>query len=137
MAAGSEPTVGVASATNVDQGLAQSLPSALLELTCTGTGTCAGKLTLTVKGSTTDKGKASKTKTTTTTIGTASFSIPPGKTATVELTLNRTSRALLGIDHGRMSASLTILKSSPAPSQTHAENVHLVQQKMTKRKGGK
>ncbi len=97
---------------------------AAVKLACTGTATCAGKLTLTGKN-TTKKGKKAKTET----IGTATFSIPTGKTATIELDLNAAGRALLGADHGRLSASLTILKSSPAPSQTHAENVRLVQKK--------
>jgi alpha-tubulin suppressor-like RCC1 family protein len=100
---------------------------AAVKLTCTATATCAGKLTLTVKG-TAKKGKKPKTET----IGAAGFSIPAGKTATVKLKLNATGRALLGDDHGRLSASLTILKSAPAPSQTHTESVHLAQQKATK-----
>lgn len=99
---------------------------AAVRLRCTGTGTCRGKLILTGKR-TTRKGKEKHTKMTT--IGTASFSIPAGKTATIELELNTTGRALLSADHGHLSASLTILKSSPSPSQTHIENVQLVQQK--------
>ena len=38
-------------------------------------------------------------------------------------------RALLSAGHGRPGAGLTILKSSPAPSQTHNETVRLVQQR--------
>ena len=57
---------------------------ATVKLACKGTSTCRGKLTLTVK--TRDKGKQRRSKTTT--IGTATFSIPPGKTATLELKLN-------------------------------------------------
>ncbi len=97
---------------------------ATIKLTCTGTGTCRGKLTLTVK--TRNGGRKRRSKTT---IGTASFSITAGKTATVKLTLNGTGRALLSADHGRLSASLTVLKSSPAPSQAHTETLHLVQRK--------
>jgi hypothetical protein len=94
---------------------------ATVKLTCTGTGTCRGKLTLTGK-STAKKGK-------TTTIGTASFSILAGKTAAIRLTLNAGWRALLSADHGRLNATLTVLKSSPSPSQTHSEGVRLVRQK--------
>ena len=97
---------------------------AAVKLACTGTGTCAGKVTLTGK-STPKKGKKAKTQT----IGTATFSIPVGKTATVEIKLDAAGRALLSSDHGRLGASLTILKTSPAPSQTHTESVQLVQQK--------
>jgi hypothetical protein len=100
----------------------QSSGEAAVKLTCTGTGTCSGKLTLTAK-SMTKKGKKTKT------IGTATFSISAEKTATIKFTLNASGRALLGADHGRLSASLTVLKSSPVPSQAHTENVHLVREK--------
>lgn len=65
-------------------------------------------------------------------VGSASFSIPAGKTTTVELTLNATGRALLGAGHGRLSATLTILQLASGagqPMQTHTEDVRLVQQK--------
>jgi hypothetical protein len=51
------------------------------------------------------------------------------KTATIKLTLNTAGKALLSADHGRLGATLSILKSSPTPSQTHTESVHLMQQK--------
>jgi hypothetical protein len=104
----------------------QNSGEAQAKLTCAGTGTCAGKLTLTMKGSA-RKGKETKRKAQT--IGTASFSIPAGKTATVTLTLNAAGRALLSADHGRLSATLTLLKSAPGggqPIQTHGESVRLV-----------
>jgi len=102
----------------------QGLGAAGVKLTCTGTGMCGGKLTLTAKG-TAKKGKKAKTEV----IGTASFSIPAGKTVTIKLTLNTAGKALLGADHGRLGATLSIVKSSPAPWQTHTDSVHLVQQK--------
>ena len=104
---------------------------ALIKLTCTGTATCSGRLTLTVKR-TTGKGKKRHTKTQT--IGTATFSIPAGKSETVKLTLNGTGRALLSAAHGHLSSTLAILKSSPSPSKTQTENVHLAQQKAKKSK---
>jgi hypothetical protein len=111
----------------------QSSGKTALKLTCTGTVTCAGKLTLTAK----TRGKGTKTKgkkIKTETVGTAGFSIPAGKTTTVELALNETGRALLSAAHGHLSATLTILKSSPAPAATQIESVHLSQQKAKKRK---
>jgi hypothetical protein len=102
---------------------------AAVKLTCSDVATCAGKLTLTARGTTR---KDRKTKAKATAIGTARFSIPAGKTTTVELALNAAGRALLGADHGRLSASLTVLRSSPAPSQTHTESVQLVQEKVVK-----
>ena len=102
---------------------------ALIKLTCTGTATCSGRLTLTVKR-TTGKGKKRHTKTQT--IGTATCSIPAGRSETVKLTLNGTGRALLGVAHGRLSATLTIFKASPSPSNTQTQGVRLAQQKATK-----
>jgi len=102
---------------------------ALIKLTCTGTATCSGRLTLTVTRTT---GKRKKRHTKTQTIGTATFSIPAGKSETVKLTLNGTGRALLGVAHGRLSATLTIFKASPSPSNTQTQGVRLAQQKATK-----
>jgi hypothetical protein len=100
---------------------------AAVKLRCTGPLTCHGKLTLTIprnegKKGTRRRGESKQTET----IGTASFTIPAGRTVTVELKLGTTGRALLGVDHGRLAATLTILKSVPLPSQTHNENVQLM-----------
>jgi len=101
----------------------QSNGEAQARLACTGTGTCTGKLLLTVKGRG-QKGKKSRTHT----IATGSFSVPAGKAATIELKPSAAGRALLRATHGRLIARLTVLKSSPVPSQTHTESVRLVQQ---------
>ncbi len=92
---------------------------AALKLTGTGSGKCAGRLTLTVKRRT--HSKRSKT----TTIATASFSISPGKTRIVEIKLNGAGRALLRAGHGRLNASLAILRLSPAPVKAQTASVHL------------
>jgi hypothetical protein len=99
----------------------QNSGRAQVKLACTGTATCSGKLALTGK-STPKKGKKAKAQT----IGTATFSIPAGKTATIELKLNAAGKALLNADHGRLGATLSVLKSSPIPSQTHTATVQLV-----------
>lgn len=99
---------------------------ARLELRCTGPSTCHGKVTLTVRSQSKRGGKRRSVHPKAATIGTATFSIPPGKTTAVELGLNPAGRALLRADHGRLNAALTILKSSPAPAQTHTENVRLL-----------
>jgi hypothetical protein len=104
---------------------------AAIKLTCTGTGACAGKLTLTV---TVTMKKGKKKHTATETLATASFSIRAGATVTVKLSLSAAGRALLGAAHGRLAASLTILKSSPSPSAKQTRSVHLVQQKAAKSK---
>jgi subtilisin family serine protease len=101
---------------------------ARIKLTCTGTGagraTCSGRLTLTAK-SAPREGKRGKMET----IGAATFSIPSGKTTIVEAKLNAGGKVLLSADHGRLNSSLTVLKSSPAPSQGYTENVQLVRMK--------
>jgi hypothetical protein len=103
---------------------AQSGGVAAIKLIWTGTatGTCGGKLTLTVK----TKGKSKRSKSTL--IGTGAFSIPPGKTQIVRLKLNGAGRALLGAGHGRLSASLAILELFPDPSPERTETVHLAQE---------
>jgi hypothetical protein len=110
----------------------QSNGAAQVTLTCAGTATCSGELTLTAK----TKGKGKK-KAKTEMIGTAGFSVLWGKTATVKLTLNSAGKALLKSAHGHLSATLTILESSPSPTQANTDSVHLTQQKATKGKKGK
>jgi hypothetical protein len=99
---------------------------ALLKLRCSGPAACSGKLTLTIK----TRGKGKRRRLKETTIGTGNFSIAAGKEAGVELKLDAAARALLHADHGRLKASLAIRRSSPAPSQTHTETVHLLAQKV-------
>ena len=111
----------------------QSNGKAAVTLTCTGTATCGGTMTLTAKGVKKIAKRALK-RAKTTTIGTATFSIPAGKSATVAVKLNSAGRALLRADHGRLRATLTITKSSPSPASTQLETVHLVQQKSGKAK---
>jgi hypothetical protein len=117
--------------------IARGRGKATVKLTCTGTATCRGRLTLTVKNKG-KRGKGGKRRSKTTTIGTATFSIPLGKTTTVELQLNGTGRALFGAaqrTYGRLSATLTILKSSPAPSQTNTDSVQLIQRALRRHQG--
>jgi hypothetical protein len=99
----------------------------LVKLTCLGSASCQGRLTLSV--TITSKVKGTKKPVRTVSIGTASFSVAGDEAKAVKVKLNIAGRALLSIDHGRLSASLTILESSPSPSQTHTENVQLVRQK--------
>jgi hypothetical protein len=99
---------------------------ATIKLTCTGTATCSGKLTLTVSR-TNGKGKHKHTEPDT--IGTTTFSMPAGNSTAIALKLSAAGDALLSADHGRLDADLTVLKSSPAPSQIRTETVRLVQQK--------
>ncbi len=98
-----------------------------VKLACIGTSACGGRLTLEGK-SARKKRRRAKTEA----IGASAFSIPAGKNVIVEFELNAAGRALLGADHGHASATLTVLKSSPAPSQTLVDKVQLAQQPVAK-----
>jgi hypothetical protein len=109
---------------------------ATVKLRCAGTVKCSGKLSLIVRtpGMFEKRGRSGKggeRRFKTTEIGTASFSISPGKTTVVEIKLDTAGHALLSADHGRLSATLTIMKSEPVghPIQMQTEKIQLVQQK--------
>ncbi len=109
--------------------IVQSGAKATVKLTCTGRGTCAGKLTLTVtsKGKQGKKGKAER-------IGAAAFCMPGGKGEVVTITLTTAGRTLLKAGHGKLSGSLTMVKSSAVPASTQHKIVELVQKQATKAK---
>ncbi len=100
--------------------------TALVKLHCLGVSGCLGKLTLTAKHRVKANGKL---KTSTLTIATVSFSVEADTTATVKLKLDAAGRALLGTDHGRVSARLTLLEREPAPENSQAKSVQLIEQK--------
>lgn len=103
-----------------------------VKLTCTGNTTCVGKLTLTAK-ITTKKGRKKHARVET--IGTASFSIAPGATATVSVKLNGSGRTELSAAHGHLSATLAVVKTSPGPSSTASKTIRLTLQKAKKGRG--
>jgi hypothetical protein len=110
---------------------------AAVELRCAGPETCRGRLTLTVrtKNAARTSGEqhgARRGDPGTTTIAMAPFAISAGKTTAVEVGLNAAGRALLDANHGRLSATLTIFKSDPAPSQRQTETIHLTDQRAAK-----
>jgi len=104
----------------------QSHGRAVLRLAGNGPGTCRGSLTLKVRS------KISKKRFKMRSIGTATFTIPAGKTAVIRVKLNGAGRALLKAGHGRLNASLLILKLTPLPAQAQTPSVRLTQQKSRK-----
>jgi hypothetical protein len=64
----------------------------------------------------------------------ATFSIAANTTASIDLALNETARALLSAAHGHLGATLTILETSLLPSQTQTQSVHLEQRHATNAK---
>ncbi len=103
--------------------------AALVKLECVGSSSCSGKLVLAAKIASKGKGKKKAARMTTTTIGTAGFSIPSDETKTVNVELDAAGRALLGVDHGHLGASLAILESAPNPANTQTNNVRLMRAK--------
>jgi hypothetical protein len=101
----------------------------LVKLNCLGIALCHGKLTLGAKH--TVKGKDAKDKKArSVSIGTADFAISGDEATTVKMNLNAAGRALLGVDHGRLGATLAILELGPGPeSNSQTKTVQLVQQK--------
>ncbi len=135
------PTLGVLGATVVAPGpsevtltdtsiMTQSNGNAAVKLTCAGAGTCSGRLALTItnpgSGGTGHAATTKNSRDKTITIGTAAFSIPAGKSATVRLALDSAGRKLLKADHGTLKASLVIIESSVGHTSTRHEGVRLV-----------
>jgi hypothetical protein len=101
---------------------------ALLKLVGTGVGRCAGKLRLRVKiGLGHGRFKLK-------TIGTAIFSIASGRRLSVSVKLNAAGRAMLRAGHGRLNASLLIVRSSPAPLLARTASVRLTRRATAKSK---
>ena len=98
---------------------------ALVKLSCAGTAKCAGNLKLTAKTRARKKRQPAKAKV----IATSNFTVAANATATIKLKLDAAGRALLNAAHGRLSATLTILKSSPAPSQKETKSIRLTQRR--------
>ena len=99
-------------------------------LACTAGQTCAGTLALAihtapVSGGTASAHAASLAAPAPQAIGVAAYSIAPGKSATVKLSLNRKGRALLRSLHGRLSVTLSIQGAESPSPETQTQNVRL------------
>jgi hypothetical protein len=92
---------------------------ALVRLRALGAATCRGTLTLKVKLKPAERRSRLKA------IASVRFSLAAGKVAAVKLALNASGRALLRAGHGHLSASLVVLKSTPAPTQARTAQVRL------------
>jgi hypothetical protein len=103
--------------------------AAVLRLRSTGTASCRGHVTLSVKVKS-GKGRHARTKQ----IGTANFVIAGGKTQLLKVRLNAFGRALLAAGHGRLKASLLVIRSTPSPRFVHTSNVRLARQPASKPK---
>ena len=90
-----------------------------LSWTGTGTNTCSGKLMLRARV----KARSGQPKTAL--IGSGGFSLPAGRISSVTLKIDGVGRGLFSAAHGRLSASLAMLKLSPGPTETQTKAVVL------------
>jgi PKD repeat protein len=96
-------------------------------LACAGSApACAGRLVLVARTRTTVGGHS---RVRIVTLATGSFSILAGRSATITLRLSASGRRILRAAHGRLPAVLSIVRSSPAPTQTQTKTVRLVQRR--------
>ena len=95
----------------------------LVRLRRSGSARCRGKLTLKVRG------KASGRRVSMHTIGATRFSIAVSKPITLKVKLNAAGRALLRARHGKVRASLVVLRLAPAPTRAQSASVRLQQRK--------
>ena len=106
----------------------QSNGSVLVKLHCGGSTSCRGKITLLVKRTTAVKHKR---RSSTVSVGTASFTISGGHSATVKIKLSSLGRGLLGAAHGRLSAKLSLVGvDETLPLSGQITSVHLLEQRV-------
>jgi hypothetical protein len=97
-----------------------------LRLQRTGAGACSGKLTLSFNKA--KRGKRPKLLT----IGTASFSMGSASSKVLKINLNKMGRMLFASHRRRLNASLSLVRSVPAPKLARSASVRLTWKK-TKR----
>ncbi|HLB20866.1 MAG TPA: hypothetical protein VK605_02070, partial [Solirubrobacteraceae bacterium] len=93
--------------------------SASIRLMRTGTGQCRGTVTLRYRQKT--RGKRFKLRG----IGSAHFSIAPGKTQVVKIRLNKLGKVLFLAGHGKLNASVALLRTMPTPRLAKTASVNL------------
>jgi IPT/TIG domain/FG-GAP repeat len=95
----------------------------LVRLRRSGSARCTGKLTLKVRRGA--PGRRARART----IGVTRFSIGVSKPVTVKVKLNAAGRALLRATHGKLRASLVVLRLAPGPPRAQSASVRLGQRK--------
>jgi hypothetical protein len=97
-----------------------------LRLARTGVGACGGKLTLSFNKA--KRGKRPKLQT----IGTASFSMGSASSKVLKISLNKAGRRLFASHRRRLNASLSVVRSVPAPKLARSASVRLTWKKTKK-----
>ncbi len=97
-----------------------------VKLACVGTQICSGTLELTADSAAVAASEKTDARATAVAaLGTAAFSIAPGRATNVTLALSAAGRALIGPAHAGVNVTLTVLPSGASPSQPPAKSVHL------------
>jgi hypothetical protein len=107
--------------------------SAAIRLVRSGKGACSGKLTLMYKKAIKGKHKSKGKRFTMKSLGAVRFSIRPGTSKVVKVTLNKAGRTLFRAHHGRLYVSLAIVRLSPVPVVGHSSSARLTWKKTQKR----
>jgi hypothetical protein len=97
-----------------------------LRLQRTGAGACNGKLTLSFNRA--KPGKRAKLQT----IGTASFAMGSASSKVLKIDLNKAGRKLFASHGRRLNASLSFVRSLPAPKLARSSSVRLTFKKTKK-----
>jgi hypothetical protein len=98
---------------------------ALVKLHCTAPGGCGGTLGLSAQSAT--KAKRGGPRLHTVSLGSASFTIAAGDTATVKIKLSAVARALVHSAHGHLPARLRLIEVATGREATRVENVHILE----------
>jgi hypothetical protein len=101
---------------------ARSGGRAIFRLRCTGNTSCKGRLRLTARRAATRKRRAGKA----TLVARKSFTIAAGKRGRITIRLNARGRALLRGARSQLAGTLTVLKTSPAPSRVTTRRIRLI-----------
>jgi len=104
--------------------------SASLRLTRTGSGSCRGRVALRYR-------LRHAHRVTFQTIGTAGFSIAPGASQVVRIKLTKAGRKLFRARHGKLNASLAIVRVAPAPTLGRTASVRLSVKKTPRSKASR
>jgi len=97
-----------------------------LRLARTGAGACSGKLTLSFNRA--KRGKRPRLQT----IGTASFAMGSASSKVLKIDLNKAGRKLFASHRRRLNASLSVVRSVPAPKLARSSSVRLTWKKTKK-----
>jgi hypothetical protein len=93
----------------------------LARVSCSGSDASSGRIELTVRAR-----PSSKRHPRVRVLASTRFSVAAGATVVIGLRLGASGRAVLKRAHGRLSATLTVVRTLPAPAQIHSRGIRLI-----------